>query len=208
MKFFLLIFSVFFGLGATAQVEEITIWGSDKTDDAIISSFYHEKNFGAMDYFNLYSWTIGGAKAVNRLLFKFDLSEVPKNAEIVEAKLLLFYNPTSSYGINEGFNTDITLYPILTDWKEDLVRWKNQPEIGTEVLSAHRRWDQTEVNDTLNILNYCISVQRGSIPNYGILLKYSNEEPYKKTLFFSSENKFQHKQPRVVIRYRLNKVLN
>lgn len=208
MKFFLLFLGVFIGLSSVAQIEEITIYGRDKTDDAIISSFYHERNFGEMDYHNLYSWTLGGAKTVNRLLLKFDLNGVPKNAEIVEANLLLYYHPTLLYGKNEGFNSDIDLYPILSDWEENSVTWSNQPEVGTAVIGSHSRCNPTQENDSVNILNYCTMVQRKAIPNFGIQLQYANEDPYKKTLFCSSENKFRHTHPRVVIRFKRNNVLN
>ncbi len=112
----------------------------------------------------------GGIFGVTRSLLQFDLSALPANASIMKAELKLYQF--------ENVGTDnftIAAHRVTQSWNKSNINWNNQPDyrffpeyISTVSVNWHywQSWDITTlVQGWLN----------GSIPNYGVVLKTTNE---------------------------------
>src|SRR5688572_4807131 len=73
--------------------------------DALVSSRHVSQNIGYTSEFIAAAWTFSGETGYYRSLVEFDLSSIPVNAQILNARLSLFHNDISSSSGHEGNNT-------------------------------------------------------------------------------------------------------
>ena len=108
---------------------------------------------------------------LSRVFVKFDLSSIPSNATIQEAKLYLYWYQTAN-GSPAGRQVDA--HHITANWSETTLTWNNSPTyeatpIATTNFPSSFGWIIFDVASDLQ------SIINGSKSNYGWMLKYHTE---------------------------------
>jgi RHS repeat-associated protein len=167
--------------------------------DACINSYStaSNSNYGAISSFNAQRWTNGSAFS-SRSLIQFDLSSIPPNATILNAKLVLFgiaHNPLTqpnSFYINR----------ITSPWNESTITWYNQPtssNVGQVALSSSSSATQDYYIDVTPQIQDMYS---NTANNFGFMMQLQNEiDTYAKIDFASSDYSDASKWPKVSIIY-------
>ena len=167
--------------------------------DALLNSYY-TGNYG--DYPNL--WAIAGTHSGDpftcRAIFEFDLSAIVPDAEILEARLSLYFanNPSTPYfhyGDNGSYLQRVTEF-----WDEFEVTWYNQPQTTDEnqvylPVSTYETQDYTDI-DVTALIQDIVSDPENS---HGIMLRLNTEEIYRRLMFASGDNEDPFKRPRLEI---------
>lgn len=146
------------------------------------------------------SWVISDRPASARTLFQFNLNLIPEGANIIDAKLSLYSNPTPSntghYGNNSSF-----LRRVTTPWSADSVVWEKSPDfthhnqILLPVVSANQ--DLLDINVTDLIKDMIQNPESG----YGFILMQRFEYPRICMNFASGVCPDTSKRPLLVITY-------
>ncbi len=179
--------------------------------------FYAAENHILNPDITAISWTydeVDAGKGVNRTYLKFtELSEVPRTADILYARLSLygvtagvaaplgnsFYpgSPYEPYGSNAAW-----LKMVLSDWADTTITWNNKPETSDEyqaaipASTAQWNFDVTDI-DVTNMVRKMIKSEQ----NYGFCLQLQSEQIYRSILFGSSEAEDPAKRPKLVVQY-------
>jgi len=134
-----------------------------------------------------------------RIYIQFDLSTVPADAVVVDANLKLY-----QYSTFGDANFTIGLHKVISAWDESTITWNLQPtcsvdaEITSDITAGVFVWKSWEI-DTL--------VQAwldGSITNYGVVLKDTDEASvgFGGAYFWASDYTTDtSKRPELVIDY-------
>ncbi|HMN05596.1 MAG TPA: hypothetical protein PKD45_07705 [Flavobacteriales bacterium] len=83
----------------SAQIT-VTISINDRTGE---DTFIHngptqqDNNYSSLPALNFYAWTNSGVPRIKRSFLKFDLDTIPDNADVLDARLSLYYNPDDIY---------------------------------------------------------------------------------------------------------------
>ncbi len=147
--------------------------------------------------------TLGGLN-INRALIEFDLSNVPTNAVITNAKLSLF--STGPIGSSPGHimpSNSSLIQNILSPWSESQVSWDNQP-LSTNANEVILLSSTSPTQDYLEIDITNLARSWQSTFNYGFILKQINETASRGLLFCSSDHQNKEKHPKLEICYTLN----
>jgi len=147
--------------------------------DALVSSLYPDTNYANDAIIDVGNTTT----AIVRSYIKFNLSSVPGNARVIDADLKLYKYGT--YGFDDFV---VALYNVTSDWDESTIDWDSQPTSSTEpeitniITASATTWESWDI-DTL--------VQGwldGTVTNYGMLLKDTDESLFDTVvLFYSSD---------------------
>ncbi len=146
------------------------------------------------------SWTAGGSLTIQRSLIKFDLSLIPVDAEITDAKLNLnganhFYNSQSNACV---------LQNVAEEWDERDVTWVTQPTVDNSnqaLLPCSRTPNE---NYSVDIFDFVTNWHSLDSENYGLLLKLREENYYRSMNFYSSSTDNTYTNfPNVIIQYRV-----
>lgn len=148
------------------------------------------------------AWTSGGFYYVGRSLLKFNLSGIPSNAHILDAKLSLYHNPTPDPpGGHAGTNT-CYLQKVTSNWDEYSVTWNNQPTTTTSyqiILPTSSYSTQDYLNiDVTTLVNQMVS---NPATNYGLMIKLITEQTYRNLDFASGHCYDSASRPRLEILY-------
>jgi len=77
------------------------------------------------------AWEINDTLLVTRSLLEFNISGIKVDAEIIDAKLSLYFNPTDEHYSGHSTTSGSNAFWIerITDyWTEDSVTWNSKPE--------------------------------------------------------------------------------
>lgn len=183
-----------------------TINGAD--EDASIDDYHpNQSNPNEIEYCSG-SWTIFGAPVIWRSLLRFNLNCIPTNATIVDARLSLYFATQNNFGDTAHssltHSDECVIQRVTGPWSETNVNWNNQPATTTndEVVIPQ---SVTGTDDYLN-LNVTSMVQQmigNSSPNYGFMVKATNETPYARMFFASGDNPDSLKHPTLSITYTI-----
>lgn len=150
-------------------------------------------------------WTRGGLKLTARGALRFNLSEIPKSAKIISARLSLFSNPTPLNGnhstSNFGSDNSFYVFRIKSPWNQK-TGWLNQPniEITDNVLVPHSSKDFQDVLN-LDVKGIVSSMLKNG--NYGFKLQLVAEDIYTIRNFASSLHNDLSKHPKLIVQYSL-----
>lgn len=165
---------------------------------------YNVQNFGSDVDVSAIAWTNGGIPSNSRGLFAFDLSAIPENAIITDAKLSLYHNPTSGNGGHStmsGSNACI-IQRVTQNWNEDSVTWDTQPTTTdtNEVLLAE---SSSATDDYLNmdVKNLIIDMLNNPTQSFGMMLRLQDENAFRKLVFASSDYANSNSHPKLEITY-------
>ena len=209
--------SIFYGLYSCNifhkcfKPEEVLVIQPGTKDgiDAYIENWpgenYSNRNWGDYDAFAAVAWTAHGDPLTVRCLLKFDLHKICTKNPIYKAILSLY--SVSTPGIGTGHSAmsgsnKFVLVKVTSPWDEHKVTWNTQPSFTEE--DAIRLPATTSDNQDYLDIDITKMVQdmiRNPKKNYGIMIKLSNEEYYRRVIFGSSDNNDPMKRPKLVIQF-------
>ncbi len=207
--FFIVFLSISIGTGNAQETLNIEI-GTASIKDAYINIV---NNFSNGDSEGLVAavWTYSGEFGMGRSLIGFDLSELGEDIIVVDARLNLYHNPTTSHighstigGDNSGM-----IFRITEQWDEHQVNWINQPS----TTNTHAIYIPAPPNDTADFLNVDITpiiqdMIRHPETSDGFMIKLFNEDTlYRSLSFASSDYPFDSLHPTILITYYVNPLL-
>lgn len=137
-------------------------------------------NFGVVEWLALEegeSGYIGPVKS--QILIQWDLSELPSNAVVVNARVEIFVTGAwlTYYGDENVENAvgDLVCVLITENWNEDTVTWDGRPAVNesTKTLCGkpptgtywERRWWSADITDFVRAWH------DGVVPNYGLCIR-------------------------------------
>lgn len=173
--------------------------------DALIDSrtAVSNTNHGTTADFASWAWTSGGTTYA-RSLVQFDISSIPLNAVINEAKLSLYCNTTSSITqLNSGSNESY-LKRITQSWKEDSVTWNNQPlTTDSNQVSLAQSISQTQDYLNIDVTQLAIDMKNNPSTSFGFMLRLKTEAVYRSMILASSDHSNAAKRPKLSICYSI-----
>lgn len=166
---------------------------------------YQNTNYGGKQDFDAIGWTNGGNSSNVRSLIQFDLSSIPTNAVITDARFSLYYNSSSPEGTH--FNTFFTpntsyLRRVTSAWSESTVTWNNQPTITTtNQISLAATTSSTQNFLNINIKTFVQYWVNNPSQNFGMQFRVQNEAKFRKLIFASSDHPTSSLRPKLIITY-------
>jgi hypothetical protein len=139
-----------------------------------------------------------GAGNTVRAYIEFNLDLLPENAVITSARLALYY-----YYSYTAVAAPVGAYNVEEAWTETGITWNNQPDFATtEEYAVNVPASATNAFLTWYISDLVKGWWDGSIPNYGVMLKDTDEtteESWKR--FYSSDWTTAAERPKLMITY-------
>jgi PKD repeat protein len=156
--------------------------------DATINDPSPNSNSGNTSKFFCMGWTHSGVPGKHRALVDFDLSMIPPDAEILDARLNLYYVCLEPTYIPQSGENESYLQLITSPWEENTVSWNNQPSITEEdqvylPRSTEPEQDYTNIDVTIPIRKIFHEPEN----YYGLMLRLIDEYPYNCLLFASGD---------------------
>jgi len=191
----------------TLQPDSIT--GKDaliqmRNGDVLIA----DQNAGGSESFEAVAWTWNTDPGLERGLLQFDLSSIPGNAIIQDAKLSLYNNPTSTACNGEHSSlsgpNNAMLLEITSAWDEYTVTWNNQP--STSATYAVSLAQSTSIHEDyldIDVHNLVADMIANPTTTFGFMIKLDSEAFYRSMIFGSSDNPNQALHPKLVVTYGL-----
>jgi|GEM_PF-2506978 len=163
---------------------------------------------GVDEYMWAASWTWnGGNEGIMRALIEFDLSMIPQNALISNARLSLFgkKSPPDQHSIFETYGTYNNAYlkRITSFWSEEEVTWANQPsttDLNQVELEPSVYPNQNYMDIDVKLLVQDIVADPSS--GFGFMLQLKEENVYRMMAFSTSDHYDSQQRPKLVISYK------
>ena len=177
-----------------ATQSTITLQPDAEGIDSTVEAAFPDSNYGIWPV----AWIGNSASAIARMYIKFDLSAVPANTRVVDADLKLYQYYTSGTD-----NFTIGLYKITSDWDESTIDWDPQPNSSTDAEITNNITAGAITWKSWNIDTLVQSWLDGTITNYGMVLK-DTEETSVNTIanFYTSDYTADiAKRPKLEIEY-------
>lgn len=134
-----------------------------------------------------------------RSYLHFDLSSLPSEAVILDASFGLYH----AESIDVLSSLPIGLYEVTENWGEDTITWDSQPASSSEAIDI-QNIPASSTNDFIywQIDELVTRWHEGSMANYGILLRDTNESSNNGNVkFWSSDYGTGIYRPKLVIDY-------
>lgn len=162
-------------------------------------------NYGNYGYVSTLKWTWSGYPVIYKSLIGIDLSQLPANATITNAKLYLYAtggHVTNLTTGNSGYKSNASyLRRVTTSWGESTVTWNTAPTTVTNnqvALANSSTVDQDYVVDVTNLIK---DIQANPTTSDGLMLSLVTEEYYTKMIFASSDHATSSLHPKLEITY-------
>ena len=173
-----------------------------KGKDSEIGSIVPNNNYADSPKLTPYAWTQQSIVNIVRPLVEFDLSSIPANAVITDAKLSFYFN--SNYGKQHEGSNAFVVKRITSAWEENTVTWNNQPStVSTNQVninqSATTIQDYKDIDVKLLVQDMIADPQN----SHGFMLQLQNESPYAAAILASSDNVNSALHPKLVLTYYL-----
>ncbi len=154
-------------------------------------------------------WTCGGNACELTALFRYDLSSIPANAVVTDARLSLYSNPQQlngnpALGPMYGSANACTLYPLLSAWSYSQTTWTLYPSY-TSINAVSLPQSTTNHQDYLQLDVTASVMQMVSTPsqNFGWMLKMDGNSYYNSMIFCSGDYADTSKNPLLEITYEI-----
>jgi PKD repeat protein len=204
MKYLLIL--LFFAASAfTTAQETVILQPGSEGKDTFVSSYEPGLNKGDRGELYVMSWTFyGGNPGSQRTFIEFDLDFLGTTAEIIDARLNLYYyvNPSnpglSNYGDNEAF-----IRRVITPWEENVITWNDQP-LMTEENKVYLPPGNSSNQDYLDIDVTQLVRDMVADPqnSFGFGIKLITEDFYRAIPLASSDHEFPLLHPKLVVVYK------
>jgi len=172
--------------------------------DAYVFEKNPTSNYGTSHELFSFAWTFSGTPYVGQSLIEFDISQIPSNVTITEAKISLYHNPSSSSAGQSGIN-ESKLKKVTSSWNESNVTWNNKPTTsssGAIILATSTSAIQDYEN--IDLTNIVQGWHTNSSSNNGLMLDITTSNPLASMLFCSSDHSDSTKRPKLVVCYTNN----
>jgi len=193
------------GSSSTQPTTKIIQLDNTNGQDGIIASIVPNNNYGDYPYLHVYAWTQGGTLNVTRVFVEFDISEIPLNAEITEAKISFYRDPNSTKDPNnEGHSGEnsFNIHPITSSWEDHSLTWNNQPTYDvSHYVNVPASAEPLQDYNSIDITSLVQSAVIDPAGYHGFMLKFVTEQPYKVSWFSSAENDDPTLSPKLEITY-------
>ncbi|HET6227227.1 MAG TPA: DNRLRE domain-containing protein [Bacteroidia bacterium] len=172
-----------------------------KGKDAEVGYIVPNTNYGGSKKMSPYAWTQNGELNVVRDFIEFDLSGLPANATITDAKLSLYYNPDYPAVTEHSGSNALWIQRVTSAWDEYYVTWNNQPTTTTTnqisvPASASAKQDYPNIDVT-----QLVKDMQSAGKNYGFMLRLQEENPYKVVMLASSDHPDKNLHPKLQVCY-------
>ena len=152
------------------------------------------------------SWTVNQQQHTGRTIVKFDLSSIPANSTIMNAKFYLYSNTPPENGnkqdANVGSNNAFTIQQVTSDWNPSTVNWFLLPSMATANQIVVPSTTATSLDLEIDVTAMVADMVNTS-KNYGFFMKLQNEAVYTSRFFVSSYHPTKtDKHPKLVITYK------
>jgi hypothetical protein len=142
----------------------------------------------------------------SRAAFKFDLSSIPANANLISAKLSLYSSATNIAGSNIplvpnfGTNNSFWIRRAISNWNNNTT-WASQPSLdsATQISIQHTNLSSLDLLD-INVKQLVDSMRTSS--NYGVVIALQNEINNNVRSFASSYHPDAAKHPKLTLVYQ------
>ncbi len=205
-QFSLIVLMVLFSTIIFSQTTLTLQPDSVKGKDAWITSNAPITNYGNYANFAAIAWSSGG-DFVSRGLMSFDLSSIPTNAIITDAKLSLYCNTTSDHPqlhSNLSGSNSCFLQRITSSWSEFGVNWSNQPSTtNVGQITLNESTSSTQDYLDINVLNWVIDMVSNPANNHGFMIKLATEQKFRSLIFGNSEHVNPLKRPKLIVTYEM-----
>jgi len=184
-------------LNTTPAVQTVTIQpGSADGKDAFFCSCAPSTN---QDNSALFAGVTIDGGYISKSYLQFELTNIPSTAVVTQAKLGLYYLS----GVEDVIAGDIGIYRVNSSWSEGDITWNNHPpyaftaeDILTLPANATYRFEYWDIR---SLVQGWID---GSIPNYGVCVRDTNENTWDGRKHFVSSDSFDPSwHPLLVISY-------
>lgn len=152
-------------------------------------------------------WTCGGSPCELTALFRFDLSSIPSNAIVTDARLSLFAHPQQlngniALGPMYGTANTSTLFPLLSNWSYSQTTWTQFPSY-TSINSVSLPQSTSNPQDylQLDVTNSVMQMVSNPSQNFGWVLKMDGTNYYNSMIFCSGDFSDSTKHPLLEVTY-------
>ena len=173
-------------------------------DAILINEVLSNNNYANHQEFSALYWTVNSVWTNVRSLIAFDLSQLPQNAFIDQAKLSLWSatitgnHPQLHFGNNASY-----LRRVTSAWQENTVTWNNQPNT-TEENQIILPTSSTSTQDYLEIdVTQLFQDIQNSGDNFGLMIQLIDDISYSSMVFASSDYVDRLKRPKLEIYYSI-----
>jgi hypothetical protein len=201
-----LVLLCFVVLKSKAQIT-VVITMDSTGEDAYVDNYNTSGNYPDETVFCSGVWTISGTQVIWRNFMNFDLTLIPANATIVDARLSLYYAPVNDFDSINGHTSTTNsnqsvLQRITSPWSEHSINWNNQPTVTTqnEIIfpqSTNGFQDYTNMDVTAVVQDMISNKPQA----YGFSLRLSLEQQYARMIFASGDYADPTKRPTLQITY-------
>lgn len=176
--------------------------GPVKGKDAEIGLIVPGTNYGNSQKIGPYAWTQNGILNVVRALLEFDLSGVPANAKISDARLSLYFNNSHPDPNKHNGSNAFWIRRITSVWNENTVTWNNQPSTTTvNQVNVAQSTSDTQNYLNINVKALVQDIRDNTASSGGFMLQLQDETPYANVLLASSDNADSTLWPQLVVTY-------
>ena len=188
-----------------SKIQTVTLINSAKNSNEMFLAGNDFDNYSdaTAKELDAFVWTRFGLPDYGRSVFKFDLSQLPANATITDAKLTLYSNPTPLNGnlvdANFGSNNAMLIQRVISNWSTNST-WQTQPD--TDPADEAVIPQATAASEDLVDIDVTNMVQKMMTnDNYGFMIRLQREEMYNCRIFCSSKYADASKHPKLVVTY-------
>ena len=198
---FVICAALLFTIDLPAQ-QTVVLQPGPEGKDALVNNIFPDITHGNYQNLVATAGTNGGRLDTNRSFIQFDLSAIPQDAEILDAKLSLYFaydhnGEYSHYGQNQAY-----LQRITNPWEESEATWHNQPRttpINQVILpkSESSTQDYEDIDVTLLVQDMFADPEH----SFGFMIRMVTEEPYRRMFFASGDYEISDHHPKLVVTY-------
>jgi hypothetical protein len=187
-----------------AVQQTVTIQPTNNPNDTHIDSYNLIGGAGDQEI-EIASWTINGHSTNWRSFIKFDQSQIPANATIINATLYLYTKPSTPHAIDpnyahSGTSNGFYVERITGAWTPTALHWNTQP--GTTIINRVVVPQSTSSTADVTINVTGILQDMVSSGNFGFAFRLQNETVYNARQFASSFYTNAALRPKLVITYQ------
>lgn len=164
----------------------------------------NDLNYGNDQSFLAHEWTWSGDEGTRKSLIDFDLSQIPANATITDARLSLYAFPSSPDGGHSTLSgsNECRIQQITSAWNEDDVTWNTAPSVTSmnQVVLASSVVDYQDYLD-IDVTAMIQEQYANPTANFGFMISMITQEHYRAMIFGSSDNPDSTLHPKLEITY-------
>lgn len=184
--------------------DSIVLRPQNNPNEVYIHSLTPNSSTSGVNQLTIAAWTSGGIYYW-RTFLKFDISSLPPNVIIEDARLSLFAvpNPAQGNGVDAHYGSSNACYiqRVTSNWATNTITWNNQPTTTTvNQVAIPQSTSSFENNIGLNVTDLMKDILLNN--NYGFCIRLQSENIYNVRQYASSFNPSENIRPILIIKYK------